>query len=49
VRRGELELKSAIDGALTNLYQSGELQEAFARWNIPFNSTLEIETPSSGE
>jgi ABC-type amino acid transport substrate-binding protein len=49
VRRGETELKTAIDEAIAALRQSGQLQEAFTRWNIPFNSKLVTEKSTSGE
>lgn len=38
LRKTDGELKDAIDTALKELAQSGQLAEVFARWNIPFTS-----------
>ena len=35
VRREETDLKDAISRALHELYQSGKLQESFAKWHVP--------------
>jgi polar amino acid transport system substrate-binding protein len=49
VRRNEPDLKVAIDLALAELRQSGDLQEVFAQWNVPFDSTRANEKPTTGK
>ena len=36
VRKSDADLKAAIDQALAELAESGELAKVFARWHIPY-------------
>ncbi len=46
VRKGDADLKAAIDQALDELAESGRLAEVFQRWHIPFMSSRETPTRS---
>ena len=46
VRKGDADLKAAIDQALDELAESGRLAEVFQRWHIPFMSPQETPTRS---
>jgi len=41
VRKGDADLKAAIDQALDELAKSGTLAKVFAGWHIPYTSPLE--------
>ena len=41
VRKGDVDLKTAIDQVLGELAESGRLAEVFERWHIPFSSSRE--------
>jgi ABC-type amino acid transport substrate-binding protein len=45
VRRTESDLKAAIDAALVKLDQSGEMEQIFARWNVPYDRSDGQERP----
>ncbi len=46
VRKGETDLKDAIDKAFEELDRSGRLAAVFARWHVPYASPLKREEPS---
>jgi polar amino acid transport system substrate-binding protein len=46
VRKGDADLKAAIDQALEKLAESGRLAEVFQRWHIPLTSFQETPTRS---
>jgi polar amino acid transport system substrate-binding protein len=46
VRKGEADLKEAIDRALEELDRAGRLAPVFARWHVPYSSPLKREESS---
>jgi ABC-type amino acid transport substrate-binding protein len=46
VRKGEADLKDAIDHAFEELDRSGRLAAVFARWHLPYTSPGKREEPS---